>query len=85
MKKPVYKRVLLKLGGESLQGKSGYGIDPAEAKHAAGQVKQVWKLGVEIAIVIGGDKLLQQLIRKTEKVLDKDKGPVLKLKCNGKH
>ena len=59
MKKPVYKRVLLKLGGESLQGKSGYGIDPAEARHAAGQVKQVWKLGVEIAIVIGGGNIFR--------------------------
>ena len=58
-KKPVFKRVLLKLGGESLQGKTGYGIDPAEARHVAEQIKEVWKLGVEIAIVIGGGNIFR--------------------------
>ncbi len=58
-KKPVFKRVLLKLGGESLQGKTGYGIDPAEARHVAEQVKEVWELGVEIAIVIGGGTIFR--------------------------
>jgi uridylate kinase len=58
-KKSVFKRVLLKLGGESLQGKTGYGIDPAEARHVAEQVKEVWELGVEIAIVIGGGNIFR--------------------------
>ncbi len=58
-KKPAFKRVLLKLGGESLQGKSGYGIDPVEASHVAEQVKETWALGVEIAIVIGGGNIFR--------------------------
>ncbi len=58
-KKPVFNRVLLKLGGESLQGRSGYGIDPAKARHVAEQVKEVWELGVEIAIVIGGGNIFR--------------------------
>ncbi len=58
-KKPVFKRVLLKLGGESLQGRGGYGIDPVEASHVAEQVKETWELGVEIAIVIGGGNIFR--------------------------
>ncbi len=58
-KKPIFKRVLLKLGGESLQGKTGYGIDPAEARRVAEQVKEVWELGLEIAIVIGGGNIFR--------------------------
>lgn len=59
MKKPIFKRVLLKLGGESLQGERKHGIDPAEAKRVAGQIKVVWKLGVETAIVIGGGNIFR--------------------------
>ena len=59
MKKPVFKRVLLKLGGESLQGEREHGIDPAEAKRVAEQIKVVWELGVETAIVIGGGNIFR--------------------------
>ncbi len=59
MKKPVYKRVLLKLGGEALQGAGTRGIDPAEAKRVAEQVKGIWKMGVETAIVIGGGNIFR--------------------------
>ena len=59
MKKPVYKRILLKLGGEALQGAGTRGIDPAEAKRAAEQVKGIWKMGVETAIVIGGGNIFR--------------------------
>ena len=58
-KKPVYKRILLKLGGESLQGKHPHGIDPAEAKVAALQIKEIWEMGVETAIVIGGGNIFR--------------------------
>lgn len=57
--KPVYKRVLLKLGGEALQRASTRGIDPAEAKRVAEQVKGIWKMGVETAIVIGGGNIFR--------------------------
>jgi len=55
MAKPVYKRILLKLGGESLAGRDGgVGIDQDALKNIAGEVREGKDLGVEIAIVIGG-------------------------------
>jgi uridylate kinase len=52
-----YKRVLLKLSGEALAGKSGFGIDVDEAESIASRVKEVCDLGVEVSIVIGGGNL----------------------------
>lgn len=54
---PVYKRILLKLGGESLAGSDGFGIDPSRAEKVAENVKEVYDLGVQVAIVIGGGNL----------------------------
>src|SRR5512139_2921100 len=52
-----YKRVLLKLSGESLAGKSGFGIDVDTAESIAIRIKEVFDLGVEIALVIGAGNL----------------------------
>ena len=52
-----YKRILLKLGGEALSGPGGFGIDPAKAAEVAQNVKDVYDLGVQIALVIGGGNL----------------------------
>jgi uridylate kinase len=52
-----YKRVLLKLSGEALAGKSGFGIDVDEAEAIASRVKEVCDLGVEVSIVIGAGNL----------------------------
>ncbi|MDA0245446.1 MAG: UMP kinase [Chloroflexi bacterium] len=52
-----YKRILLKLGGESLAGPQGFGIDPERAHEVAQIVKGVYDLGVEVAIVIGAGNL----------------------------
>ncbi|WP_102028246.1 UMP kinase [Salirhabdus sp. Marseille-P4669] len=52
-----YKRIVLKLSGEALSGKAGYGIDPTIIKSIANQVKDVAELGVEIAIVVGGGNI----------------------------
>lgn len=52
--KPKYKRVLLKISGESLAGDSKFGIDTPTVKKIAGEMKQVYDSGVEIAIVVGG-------------------------------
>lgn len=49
-----YKRVLLKISGESLAGDSKFGIDTPTVKKIAGEMKQVYDSGVEIAIVVGG-------------------------------
>lgn len=57
MAQPVYKRILLKLGGEALSKPGGQGIDPDEAAFLAQKIKDVKDLGVEIAIVIGGGNL----------------------------
>jgi uridylate kinase len=52
-----YKRVLLKLGGEALAGKSGYGVDVAEAEAVAKRIKEVHSMGVQVAVVIGAGNL----------------------------
>lgn len=52
-----YKRILLKLSGEALQGKQNYGIDPDQLKSYAQEIKLVAALGVEVAIVIGGGNI----------------------------
>ena len=56
-KEPVYRRVLIKLGGESLAGPGGTGIDPHRAEDLAAKVKHLHSLGVEVAIVIGAGNL----------------------------
>jgi len=60
-KKPVFKRVLLKLSGEVLQGGLSYGIDPAMTASIARQIKEIYSLGVEVAIVIGGGNIFRGL------------------------
>ena len=52
-----YKRILLKLSGESLAGKSGFGIDVDEAESIAGRIKEVHETGMEVAVVIGAGNL----------------------------
>lgn len=52
-----YKRILLKVSGESLAGPSEVGIDPKEANKVADLIKRVRDLGVDVAIVIGGGNL----------------------------
>ena len=56
-----YKRVLIKLSGESLMGSQKFGIDPVMIKHYAHEIKKIQKLGVEIAIVIGGGNIFRGL------------------------
>ena len=57
MKKPVFERILLKLGGEALAGEDGFGIDPLRAEYVAERVIQVRSMGVQVAIVIGAGNL----------------------------
>ncbi len=56
-----YKRVLLKLSGESLMGDQQYGIDPVRLSDYATQIKEAAELGVEIGIVIGGGNIFRGL------------------------
>jgi uridylate kinase len=55
--KPKYKRILLKLGGESLAGADGYGIDAHRLREVASVIKTVKESGVEMAIVIGAGNI----------------------------
>jgi uridylate kinase len=59
MAKPVFNRILLKLSGEVLMGSQNYGIDTEVAKAAAAEIKSAHKLGVEIAVVIGGGNIFR--------------------------
>lgn len=56
-----YKRVLLKLSGESLMGQKDYGIDQDMVAQYAGDIKAVAQSGVEVAIVIGGGNIYRGL------------------------
>ncbi|MBM7564644.1 uridylate kinase [Paenibacillus sacheonensis] len=53
----MYKRIVLKVSGESLSGNNGYGIDSAVISSIAEQVKEVVELNVEVAIVVGGGNI----------------------------
>ncbi len=57
--KPAFKRILLKLSGEALMGDQNYGIDTKVAKSIAEQIKAVYELGVEVAIVVGGGNIFR--------------------------
>jgi len=59
MKRPQYKRILLKISGEVLSGEGEYGIDPAVIQDIAQEIKKVRSLGVEVAIVIGGGNIFR--------------------------
>ncbi len=52
-----YRRIVLKLSGEALSGKQGYGIDPDIIHSIAKQIKEIVELGVEIAVVVGGGNI----------------------------
>lgn len=58
-KKPVFKRVLLKLSGEALQGDLGYGVDPKIAHSIALQIKEIHELGLDVACVIGAGNIFR--------------------------
>ncbi|MDA3901832.1 MAG: UMP kinase [Desulfuromusa sp.] len=56
-----YRRILLKLSGEALAGDQGYGIDPDVINGIAAEIKEVSRLGVEVAVVIGGGNIFRGL------------------------
>ena len=58
---PKFKRILLKLSGESLMGEQGYGIDTRRLNEYASQIREIHDLGVEIGIVIGGGNIFRGL------------------------
>lgn len=68
-----YKRVLLKLSGESLMGEKQYGIDEKKLNEYALQIKEIHDMGIQIGIVIGGGNIFRGL-NGTSKGFDRVKG-----------
>lgn len=56
---PQYKRVLLKLSGEALMGEQGFGISSQVIKYVAEEIRSIFDLGVQIAIVVGGGNIFR--------------------------
>ena len=68
-----FKRILLKLSGESLMGKQGYGIDAERLEDYARQIKDIQEMDVQIGIVIGGGNIFRGLTG-SQKGFDRVKG-----------
>ena len=66
MPKPAYKRIMLKLSGESLMGDREYGIDSDVIGKYAEEIKSVQELGVQIGIVIGGGNIYRGIENSTD-------------------
>ncbi|MBI4003561.1 MAG: UMP kinase [Candidatus Omnitrophica bacterium] len=56
-----YKRIVLKLSGEALQGTLGFGIDPRVLEDLARQIKEIRALGVQVTVVVGGGNIFRGL------------------------
>ena len=61
MSSPAYQRVILKLSGEALLGPASFGIDPKVTTQIAEEIAAVHRLGVELAVVIGGGNIFRGL------------------------
>ena len=57
----AYRRVLLKLSGEALMGQKGYGLDEAVVEQIAEELREAWRLGAELSVVIGGGNIVRGL------------------------
>jgi len=59
MSQPAFQRILLKLSGEALMGKQGFGVDPEVASRIAEEVSEVQRMGLEVAVVVGGGNFIR--------------------------
>jgi uridylate kinase len=59
MNKAIYKRVLLKISGEALLGKSSFGIDPDTIIEISKEIKEIAEIGVQLGIVVGGGNIFR--------------------------
>jgi len=64
--KAAYRRLLIKLSGEQLAGKSGFGISPTVIKRIAHELRDVHELGVELCVVIGGGNVIRGITAASE-------------------
>lgn len=61
MSKPKYKRIVLKISGEALEGRQNFGIEPEILNSIALQIKEIRSLGVQVSVVIGGGNIFRGL------------------------
>ena len=66
MSSPIYRRVLIKLSGEALQGPQGHGVDPETLTSLAAEIVELQDMGVEVAIVIGGGNIFRGIAGSTK-------------------
>lgn len=71
--KPVYKRIVIKLSGEALQGTHSHGIDQNILVSIARQIKEIRDLNVEVALVLGGGNILRGQENSASRGLDMDR------------
>ena len=73
MAKPLYKRIVLKLSGEALQGKNPHGIDHSVLASIARQIKEIRYLHVDVAVVLGGGNIFRGQENTASRGLDMDR------------
>ncbi len=56
---PRYRRLLLKISGEALMGEHDFGLDQNAVERIAGDVEQVWRMGVQLCLVVGGGNIFR--------------------------
>lgn len=69
-----YKRILLKLSGESLMGDKGFGIDEAKLLEYANEIKSIHSIGCQVAIVIGGGNIFRGVQTQKNHIIDRVQG-----------
>ncbi len=65
---PAFRRILLKISGEALMGEQTFGIDVDVARSVAEEVKQVYDMGIEVAVVVGGGNIFRGLSKSAGKM-----------------
>lgn len=71
MGQPAYRRVLLKISGEALAGKLGFGLDAETLNYIASEISSVHDLGVETAVVVGGGNFIRGDVFSTQGGIDR--------------
>ncbi|MFA4854338.1 MAG: UMP kinase [Candidatus Omnitrophota bacterium] len=73
MGQPVYKRIVLKLSGEALQGKMTHGIDHDVLVSISGQIKEIRNMAVDVAVVLGAGNIIRGSENTASRGLDMDR------------
>lgn len=71
LKKPIYKRIVLKLSGEAFQGKAKFGIDPDVLAALTRQIKEIKDLGIEVALVVGAGNIFRGAQASSKRKMDR--------------